>query len=216
MITLALCVIFLLPAYHLAKSKGYNILPLLIALTFLGVAIPFAILIIFERMYPMMDFAFAALSLVIAWILPKKDGAPGRKYLKITFDCPECKEEVVFPRSKEGKPELCPKCNEIITIPLDEFSSKLTIPKRIKPNLESGSVCYASFGNEMLAVQMQALFEDIGIESEIIDGIGGGSLPLLSGSQGFKLYIDIEDWDKAVETEKNANQRVDPTRDNAC
>jgi hypothetical protein len=210
MMTLALCVVFLLPAYHLAKSKGYNILPLLIALTFLGVAIPIAIHIVFDRLYPVMEIAFPALSLVVAWLLPTKEGAPGKKYLKITFDCPECKEEVVFPRSKEGSPELCPKCNEIITVPMDEFSMKPSTPKRTKPSIESGHVCYASFGDEMLAVQMQALFEDNEIESEIRGGTAGGSLPQLSGTQGFKLSINIEDWDRAVEIEKTANQPSDP------
>ena len=60
----------------------------------------------------------------------------------------------------------------------------------------------------MLAAQLQALFEDNGIESEIIDGTGGGSLPQLSGTQGFKLSIDIEDWDKAVEIESSCQPTV--------
>ena len=156
--------------------------------------------------FPFLDITFPFLVLFVIWLLPEREGAPGKKFLKIIFDCPECKEEVIFPRSKEGKAELCPKCGEIITVPLDEFSPKPSLPKRDKPNVSSGTVCFAYFGDEMLAVQMQALFENQGIESEIIDGTGGGSLPQLSGTQGFKLFIDIDDWDKAVETEKNANQ----------
>jgi len=199
-----LAVVFLVPAYYLAKSKGYNVAIILVCSAVLSVGVPLLLnfLEITDGM-PWVDITLPCLALGIIWLLPEREGAPGKKYLKITFDCPECNEEVTFPRSKEGKADLCPKCNEIITVPLDEFSPKPTIPKRIKPNIESGTVCYASFGDEMLAVQMQALFEDNGIESEIIDGIGGGSLPQLSGTQGFKLSINIEDWDKAVEIENN-------------
>ena len=209
---IAVAVIFLLPAYYLAKSKGYNVAIVLVASAILSMGVP---LLIYGINYPdgsipAIDITLPFLSLAIVWLIPERDGAPGKKYLKITFTCPECKEEITFPRSKEGKAELCPKCGEIITVPLDEFSPKPVFPKRDKPNISSGTVCYASFGDEMFAAQKQALFEDQGIESEIIDGIGGGSLPQLSGTQGFKLSIDIDDWDKAVEIEKNANKSSEP------
>ncbi len=206
---LAIAVIFLVPAYYLAKSKGYNVAFVLVASGVLSAGVPLTLgLLEITDTIPWVDITFPFLSLGIVWLLPEREGAPGKKYLKITFDCPECKEEVIFPRSKEGKAELCPKCGEIITVPLDEFSPKPSVPKRDKPNINSGSVCYASFGDEMLALQMQALFEDQGVESEIIGGTGGGSMPQFSGTQGFKLSIDIDDWDKAVETEKIANNEA--------
>ena len=208
---LAIAVIFLVPAYYLAKSKGYNVAIILIASAILSAGVPLLLNVLkITDTIPLVDITFPFLSLGIIWLLPEKEGAPGKKYLKINFDCPECNEEVIFPRSKEGKAELCPKCGEIITVPLDEFSPKPSLPKRDKPNISSGTVCYASFGDEMLAAQMQALFADQGIESEIIDGTGGGSLPQLSGTQGFKLSIKIDDWDKAVEIEKNANKSSEP------
>lgn len=205
---IAITVVFLVPAYYLAKSKGYNITLLLICSALLSAGVP-AVLIFLELTVkiPWLEITFPFLALGIVWLLPEREGAPGKKYLKITFDCPECKEEVTFPRSKEGTAELCPKCNEIITVPLDEFSPQPNLPQRIKPSIESGLVCYASFGDEMLALQMQALLEDHGIESEIIGGTGGGSLPQFSGTQGFKLSIDVENWDKAVEIE---NQCAEP------
>jgi len=175
-----------LPSYYLAKSKGYNVVRVLIIAAIVS-AIPMVVRLINDDLvFPILDITFPLLVLFVIWLLPEREGAPGKKYLKITFDCPDCKEEVIFPRCKEGKAELCPKCGEIITVPRDEFSSKPSIPQRIKPDISSGPVCYASFGDEMLALQMQALFEDQGIESEIIDGTGGGSLPQLSGTQGFK------------------------------
>ena len=210
---IAIAVIFLVPAYYLAKSKGYNVAFILIVSAVLSMGVP---LMIYAINYPDgfscgADITFPLLSLAIVWLLPPREGAPGKKYLKIIFDCPECKGEVNFPRSKEGQVELCPKCGEIITVPLDEFSSVPSLPKRIKPNISSGQVCYASFGEEMLAAQMQALFEDYGIRCEIIDGTGGGALPQLSGTQGFKLSIDIDDWDRAIEIENNTNHKLETT-----
>ncbi len=153
---------------------------------------------------PLIDITFPFLALGIVWLLPEKKGAPGKKYLNITFDCLECKEEVTFHRSKEGQAELCPKCGEIITVPLDEFSPKPIEHTKVKPDIASGSVCFTSFGDEMSALQLQSLLEENGIESEVIGGIGGGSLPQLGGTEGFKIAINIDDWDKAVETENIA------------
>jgi hypothetical protein len=209
MLILALAVLFFIPATYIAKSKGYKAFPIIGWITALGVILELTVFVITEVLYPLVLASAPLLSFLVIWFLPEKGGAPGKQYLKISFDCPECNEGLIFSRSKEGRAELCPKCNEIITIPTDEFSSKPSLPTRVKPDIESGYVCYASFGDEMLALQMQALLEDNEIGSEIIDGTGGGSLPLLSGTQGFKIAINIEDWDKAVEIEKNASRELE-------
>lgn len=208
---LAIAVLFLVPAYYLAKSKGYNVAFILVASGVLSAGVPLTLSSLeITDTIPWVNITFPFLSLGIVWLLPEKEGAPGKTYLKITFQCPECREEVTFDRSKEGKADLCPTCGEIVTVPLDEFSPKPTTPKRDKPTISSGSVCYASFGDEMVAFQLQALFEDHGIESEVIGGTGGGSLPQLSGSQGFKISIDIDDWDKAVGIENVATPLSEP------
>ncbi len=59
----------------------------------------------------------------------------------------------------------------------------------------------------MLAVQMQAMFADCGIDSEVFGGTAGGVLPQFSGSQGFKLVMDVKFWDRAVEIEKQVNDQ---------
>ena len=207
---MGLIVVVLLPAYYLAKSKGYNIATVLAACAFFSAMPLFINLLTQHEPIPALNLTFPLVALAIVWLLPAKKDAPGKHYLKITFECPECKKEVTFPRCKEGLADLCPKCGEVIHVPMDEFSPKPSIPKRIKPGISSGQVCYASFGDEMLALQMYALLEDNGIESEIIDGTGGGSMPQLSGSQGFKLAIDIDDWDKAAEIEKTALESTEP------
>lgn len=207
---IAIAVIFLVPAYYLAKSKGYNVVIILVASGILSMGFPLILNILdISDTVPLADITFPFLSLGIVWLLPKKAGAPGKAYLKITFQCPECREEVTFDRSEEGKAELCPKCGEIVTVPLDEFSPKPTTHRKEKPDAVSGAVCFTSFGDEMSALQLQAVLEDHGIESEVISGIGGGSLPQLGGTEGFKIAIDIDDWDKAVEIENIVNQQVD-------
>ena len=208
-----IAVLFLVPLYYISKSKGLNAAKLTTVATLLSIACTVA-----SFFFPYVGFGqiiFPAIFLFSVWLIPRKGGAPGKQYLKIIFDCPECKAEVKFPRSKENTADLCPKCGEVIRIPMDEYSPKPSITERVKPSISSGHVCYANFGDEMLAAQMQALFEDNGIESEIIDGTGGGSLPQLGGIEGFKIAIDIEDWDKAVEIENLANQHVDLTPDGA-
>jgi transcription elongation factor Elf1 len=209
---IAVAVLFLIPAYYLGKSKGYNVTVLLVASVLFSLGIPLLVRF-FEIIYlpPLCGYYFPALSLGIVWLLPKRKGAPGKKYLKIVFNCPECNEAVTFARSKEGNAELCPKCGEIITVLVDEFSPKPEVPKRVKPTGSVGAVCYATFSDEMLAAQLQALLKDGGVDSDVVSGIAGGALSYLGGVQGFKLSVHIDDWDKAVEIEKKANQNVAST-----
>lgn len=206
--------IFILPAYYVAKSKGYNLGPTLVVTAVLAmVGIPILIDIIdhpdvvITHPLPVWSMMLPVLAWCIISLLPTRKDAPGEDYLEITFECPVCEEEVTFPRAKEGQVELCPECGEIITIPMDEFSPETSIPERIKPDISSGPVCYANFGEEMRALQMQALFEDNGIKAEIIAETAGGTLPQLGGTHGFRLSIDIEDWDKAVAIEKSIHRR---------
>jgi hypothetical protein len=204
-------IVFLIPAYYLAKSKGYNAAPILITTGILSFGLPMILRCIEGlEILPVMDLTFPILALIIIKLLPEKKGAPGKKYLKISFICPECNQEVTFERRFEGKAELCPKCDEIITIPLDEFSPPPLEQSRIKPIISSGQVCFAEFGNEMFAIQFEAMLNDHGIDTEMISGIGGGTLPHLGGTQGFKVMIDINDWEAAIEIEKTANQSSKP------
>jgi hypothetical protein len=207
-----IAVLFLIPAYYLAKSKGYNATTVLIAAGILSIGVP-AIARCYKdlELLPIIDISFPALALLIVWLLPEKAGAPGKKYLKISFICPECKKDVVFERRYEGKAELCPKCGEIITVPLDEFSPpKLTVD-RIKPDATSGQVCFATFGNELPAIQLQLLLNDHGIDAEMISGTNQGMLPQLGGSQGFKIMIDVADWETAEKIEKADNRQINLT-----
>ena len=93
-----LAVVFLVPAYYLAKSQGYNVAAILVCSVVLSVGIPLTLnLLEITDETPWIDLMLPCLALLIIWLLPEKAGAPGKKYLKITFKCPECNEEVVFP-----------------------------------------------------------------------------------------------------------------------
>lgn len=205
---MALAVVFLLPAYYLAKSKGYNVLLVLVCGTVLGIGITWIVYTFSDAFFGGLEFIIAALTLLVIWLLPQKEGAPGKRYLKITFDCPECRETVSFARRYEGRAELCPQCGEILTVPLDEFSAPDISRSKSKPTVASGPICFNSFGDEMVALQMQTLFEGSGIASEIMGGTAGGALPQLSGTEGFKVMINVDDWDKAVEIEQLANAQT--------
>ena len=150
-------VLFLVPIYYIARSKGYNgaMLATIAAVLALGsvvmaTGIPGQGIEILQIVLP-------AVMLGIVALLEVKPGAPGKAYLKISFTCPECKAEVTFDRRKEGKAELCPKCGEIITVPLDEHSPKPMKQIKVKPDTASGLVCFDSFSDEMCALELHAL-----------------------------------------------------------
>lgn len=211
MLIMALCVLFFLPAYYIGKSKGYGLLPQVIVYGGIGIAGTFALAILVDDTGLLAQFAFPASILLIAWLLPTRKGAPGKKYLKITFICPECGEEVAFPRHKEGLAELCPKCREIVTVPTDEFSPKPAANAPAKPDAQQGLVAFTSFGDEMAAAQFRALLENNGISAEVFGATGGGALPYLSGTEGFRVMIDATDWDRAEAVQQGAAAEILPT-----
>lgn len=202
---IAICVLFLIPAYYLARSKGYNLTPVLITSGSIGLFVPLIILTFPNLNLQLPGLILTATPLFIAWILPVKENAPGKRYLSIRFDCPECAEMVKFSRAKEGTAVLCPKCGEIITVPIDEFSLKTPTEDKEKPTVSSGSVCFAHFGDEMAAQELLVQLRNGGINAEFIDGTGSGMLPQFAGTQGFKIEINIADWDKAVEIKREIN-----------
>ena len=56
----------------------------------------------------------------------------------------------------------------------------------------------------MAALEIKALLEGNGLTADVIAGTGGGALVQLGIDQGFKLIIDAQDWDKAVEIVEQA------------
>ena len=203
---LLITILFLIPGYYLAKSKGYNAAKVLTIAGIFSLWYP-AVSRCIEGLdpFPIIDISFPLIALLVIWLLPAKKGAPGKAYLNISFVCPECNQEVKFERRFEGQAVLCKKCDEIITVPTDEFSPKAEKKKRIKPAVLSGKVCFDEFVDEICAEQLTDLFNAHGIKAEMIGNIAAGALPQLSVLQGFKVMIDIADWDMAVEIEEKVH-----------
>lgn len=207
MYPIVVSVLCLVPSYYMAKSKGYDATWACVIAGAIGFLAPFILHYITEQpRLPFADITPALIVLYAVWLLPAKKDAPGHKYLKITFSCPECRETITFPRSREGTAELCPKCGEIVNVPEDEYSPKTIPRKQQKPRISEGSVFFNSYGNEMKAILMKNVLESNGVKTELVEGTGGGVLASLSGSEGFRIFIDIQDWDKAVAIEKEVGK----------
>ncbi|MEM7396012.1 MAG: hypothetical protein AAF492_27070, partial [Verrucomicrobiota bacterium] len=134
---IAVAIIFLIPTYYMAKSKGYPAAMICVisgVLTFgfthgqiLTNMIPF---------HPYLHIIIPGLILFAVWIMPPRKNAPGEKYLKIEFTCTECNQNLSFHRSQEGRAVQCPQCDEIITVPEDEYSPKPIEQVRQKPSVD--------------------------------------------------------------------------------
>ena len=197
---IAVAVLFLIPIYYLARSKGYNAKWVCILSGAISFFTPWAIRLISgvdRYLFPYADISVPAVALFVFWVLPARKGAPGKAYLTIRFNCPECKAEVSFKRHEEGTVVMCPKCREIITVPEDEFSPKKTVRTRTRPSVSEGKVCFDSYANEEKALEVQAALGANGVESSIMNSSTTGVVPTLSFGAGFRVIIDVRDWDKA-------------------
>ena len=199
---IVVAILLLAPLYYLSKSKGFNAVKLVTIATLLSVACTVAIF--FIPLLGLGQLIFPAIFLVTVWILPPKDGAPGKAYFRITFNCPECQKEVTFKREREGIVELCPECGEIITVPTDQYTSTKTTSKK-NPPLQDGKVQLESFSMEAPATMMKLLLEVHGVNAEILGSTGSGVLGAIVAPNGFRVVIDSEDWEKANEI-LNANK----------
>jgi hypothetical protein len=117
-----LCLLFLIPTWRIASSKGYNGRAFVLA-----VGIPASIAIVvdvvieyeLERLASLILAAQVGVPLLVlgvAAILPTRPGAPGKEWRTITFPCPDCRASLSFERELEGLARQCPECGEIVTV----------------------------------------------------------------------------------------------------
>jgi predicted RNA-binding Zn-ribbon protein involved in translation (DUF1610 family) len=206
---IAIAVLFLVPIYYIAKSKGYNATWVCVVSAALGAAVPLAFQVLGRPLlFPVLDFTPSLLVLIVVWLIPPREGAPGKAYLKISFLCPECGESIVFPREREGTADLCPKCGELIRIPEDEHSPDHSQQNRTRPTASHGVVCFESFGRPEPAQVLAAILSDNGVAATVSGDSGGGVLPQVGNTQGHRVMIDVTQWDEAVRIEKECQQSV--------
>lgn len=200
-----IAVLFLIPIYYVAKSKGRSGAVCSIAAG-IGAAIGFfAPMMWNEPRLAILQFALPAAVLLVVAALPGRLGAPGKAYFKIVFTCPECGQTVTFPRASEGTAELCPKCQELIRVPTDEFSPKANPKRRNKPVGASGEVCFETFGRAASADQLAAILNDQGVKARVTSDSGGGVLPQIGNAQGHRVIIDAAQWEDAVKIESDCS-----------
>lgn len=197
---MAITVLFLIPIYYIAKSKGYAAFWICAISAGIAYFAPFLYHAARgeDRLFAI-DITAPLLVLVIIWLMPARKGAPGKRYLKITFECPECRATVSFPRHEEGRAILCSSCGEIITVPLDEYSTTMPRDAKHRPTQDRGMISLDTYGNEMKAVEIKSLLEGNGISATIFDGTGSGILPHLGIAEGYSVMISAQDWDRAME-----------------
>ena len=197
MYLMAIAWLFGVPAYYLAKSKGrsgpiYGTVTVLLGWTI--------------SWFGAFGFILPAACLGILYLLPEKPGAPGKAYLKITFACPECGKTISFPRHREGVAELCPECNELIRVPEDQHSPEAPARDRRRPTVAQGEVCFESFSSSASAQQLVAILKGNGVEARVAGDDCGGMLPHIGNAQGYRIMIDVDQWDEAVKIEKECQQ----------
>lgn len=199
-------ILFLVPIYYTSISKGYNG-----KLLSLIAGVPSIIAMVVSSAYPhrfleIIHLAIPACMLGIVWVLRPKPGAPGKAYLKITFECPECGETLSFPRHRAGAGELCPECGDVIHVPDEDRESSQDTRIRTKPSKTQGEVCFNSFGRPEPAYQWIAILQDKGVQARLASDSAGGALPHIGNTEGHRVMINAQQWDEAVEIEKQCQQ----------
>ena len=196
---MALAVLFGIPIYYLAISKGRSGFGYAISAMALGSSQvwlgPFGLLL-------------PAAVLGCLQLLPPRPGAPGKAYMKVEFACPECGKTVTFPREREGAAELCPECGEILRVPKDGATHQPKGRNRPKPSATKGQVCFDSFGRPEPAHLLAAILNDNGVPARVESDSAGGALPHLGNASGHRIFIDASQWDEAVEIEEQIVPRT--------
>jgi len=198
-------VLFLIPTYYIAKSKGYNGTVLALVPGVISTVLGFAIFSLESQWLVLCVYAIPAIFLGIVWLLVPRAAAPGREYLRITFKCPQCDSVIKFGREREGRAELCPQCGALINVPDDEFSpGALRRSSALDPAKPSGEVLLEQFIQPESAYALRAVLVNSGIECRVVEG--GVAYPL-GLMEGHRVMIDAKDWAQAqrVLTRENAD-----------
>ncbi len=200
-----LAIAFTIRTRYVAKSKGLNPTPWIVA----GLASAVVMSVASKYLTGLLEIGtWPTVSEIISTLLgpivvlimlhtrQEREGAPGKKYFSVVFNCPECKEEVSFPRSRRGLAADCPECGEVLRVPNDEAIKQKS---RVKPRGNPDDVVVLrNFTTEHLAGRAQDLLEQAGIESSIASNTAGSTLTFLPENYGADLKIELKDWDKAL------------------
>ena len=193
--TIALTILFIAPAFYRLRAKGYPAVPFIIVTIMLSISAPFVGVPMAVAITPLAPIALFILSL----LLPKRDSAPGKEYLHIIFNCPECGESITFPRDQEGRAVLCAKCEKLITVPSE---SGITEPhyEGVAQDKKSGDfVTITRFLNSEQADLASQQLESAGISTLLPDSATCHIYPGVGwAGGGSRLMVASTDLDDAL------------------
>ncbi len=199
MLWVALMVLFVIPIYYQAHGKGYDarLLAAIAAIT------PFIVWGIFiatrNPMFLALVFVVPPVILGVLVALRPRPGAPGTT---ISFECPNCHLTIRKPRSRSGLADVCPICQETLTVPRADEAQEPVDVLRKKPDVQEGTVVFASYADPSAAECLASVLLDSGVHADVWTQDSSGVLPPLIAST-WRVVIDIADWDRAVEIEQS-------------
>lgn len=214
-----LAIVFTLRVRMVAKSKGISPTPWIIgglaSAVVMSIASKYLTGLLEIDTWPTVSEIISTLlgplvALIMLHTRQEREGAPGKQYFSIVFNCPECKSEVTFPRSRRGLAADCPECGEVLRVPNDEAIKQKS---RVKPRGNPGDVVVLrNFTTEHLAARAQDLLEQAGIESSVASNTAGSALTFLPENYGADLKIELKDWDRALNIlEEDDNNNAEKT-----
>jgi rRNA maturation protein Nop10 len=197
--------LLLTPAYYLAKSKGHNWgIPITIA-GCLGAGSFLATVGADPVVLTVISFAIPGVCLLITFLIPPEVGAPGKTYLTIRLTCPECGEEVSFPRRREGNGVLCPECGELIHVPKDDSSPE---PSAVQDDTDvdgESEVCFRIVGLPEDANLLASALSESGVPARVTSD-DGKPVAYFASALGYRVMIDAARWDEAERIEQRYGQ----------
>ena len=199
---IALCFLFVSPAYYRLRVKGYRPWPFVLPAA--------ALYLVFAALGLSLDVAWYGVSVlppaclfVVAMLIPACPGAPGKALLQVEFHCPECEKSVRFPRSAEGRAVLCPECGELVRV---EDENALPQPDQAvaMDRRDAGaSGDFATVGQYLNSAQGELARQKLaaaGVAAFLPDSTASHAYPALEwASGGSRLMVNTVDRDRALD-----------------
>ena len=187
--------LFLIPTYYIARSKGFNGTVFALIPGMISVVLGISMVILELPWLAFGVYAIPAVCLGIVWLLMPRAPASSRAHPRITFNCPKCNGDIRFGREREGKAELCRQCGSLIKVPDDEFSpDALPRTPMSQPAKSRDEILLEQFIQLESAYALRAVLLNSGIDCRVIEGSTAYPLGLMEGN---RVMIDAKDWPQA-------------------
>ncbi|MDP6491528.1 MAG: zinc ribbon domain-containing protein [Kiritimatiellia bacterium] len=199
---IALCFLFVFPAYSRLRVKGYGPWPFVLPAA--------ALYLVFAALGLFLDAAWYGVSVIppaclfaVARLIPACSGAPGEALIQIEFHCPECGKSVRFPRSAEGRAVLCPECGELVRVEDENALPQSDEAVAIDRGDAEASGEFATVGKYLNSAQAELARQKLaaaGVAAFLPDSTASHAYPVLEwASGGSRLMVNTVDRDRALD-----------------